>query len=371
MEIKKAQFSRIKNIQIERMEKDFTFNAFSFLILGIIVTSGVLCQFMFSSHPDKNLILYVCVGILLGGGLLTVVPKWISVLQLIALGWIAMFAWLGGMYWILLVSVTLGLFIAPSCELIYQWDKVVVLRLGKFKKVHGPGLFFLLPLVDRIAAFVDTRIRVTDFSAEKTITRDTVPVHVDALAFWMIWNAKQAVLEVENFMEAVTLSAQTALRDSIGKHDLAELLSERDKLCAEIQTALDAKTNPWGISILSIEFTDIIIPQGLEDAMSKRAQAEREKQSRVILGTAEVEIAEKFAEASKQYIDNPTALHLRAMNMVYEGIRQRGSMVLLPSSALDSMNLGTTLGALALEKTNSPEKKEPEADTSPEKEPDI
>ncbi len=353
---KNEQFARIKNLPIHKIEKDFTFNAFSYLILAVIVAAGLILQFLFSPAPTETMdIIYICLGVLVAAGILTVIPKWVSVLQFVALGWIAMFAWLGSEYWILLTGVTLGLLLAPSCELIYQWDKVVVLRLGKFRSVHGPGLFLLLPLIDRVAAIVDTRIRATDFSAEKTITRDTVPVHVDALAFWMIWNAKQAVLEVENFMEAVVLSAQTALRDSIGRHDLAELLSERDKLCSEIQIALDAKTNPWGISILSIEFTDIIIPQGLEDAMSKRAQAEREKQSRVILGTAEVEIAEKFAEASKQYANNPTALHLRAMNMVYEGIRQRGSMILLPSSALDSMNLGTTLGAAALEKKQKEE----------------
>ena len=353
MPAKKEQFNRIKNLQIPRIEKDFTFNAFSYLILGVIVAIGVVLQFLFSPDPDTDYLIYVCLGVLIAAGLLTLVPKWISVLQFIAIGWIAMFAFLESDYWILLTGVSVGLLFAPSCELIYQWDKVVVLRLGKFRSVHGPGIFFLVPLLDRVAAFVDTRIRATDFSAEKTITQDTVPVHVDALAFWMIWNAKQAVLEVENFMEAVVLSAQTALRDSIGRHDLSELLSERDKLCSEIQTALDAKTNPWGISILSIEFTDIIIPQGLEDAMSKRAQAEREKQSRVILGTAEVEIAKKFAEASKSYQNNSTALHLRAMNMVYEGIRQRGSMILLPSSALDSMNLGTTLGAVALEKSQN------------------
>jgi len=366
---KKEQFSRIKNFPIHRIEKDFTFNAFSYIILGVLVIAAVVLQLKFSIDPNTEYIIYISFGALVAGGILTLMPKWMTVLQFIALGWIAMFAWLGSGYWILLTGVSLGLLLAPSCELIYQWDKVVVLRLGKFRSVHGPGLFLLLPLIDRVAAFVDTRIRATDFSAEKTITRDTVPVHVDALAFWMIWNAKQAVLEVENFMEAVVLSAQTALRDSIGKHDLAELLSERDKLCAEIQKALDAKTNPWGISIFSIEFTDIIIPQGLEDAMSKRAQAEREKQSRVILGTAEVEIAEKFAEASKSYEHNPTALHLRAMNMVYEGIRQRGSMILLPSSALDSMNLGTTLGAVALEKTQNQktaEKPAPEADAGEE-----
>jgi regulator of protease activity HflC (stomatin/prohibitin superfamily) len=245
---------------------------------------------------------------------------------------------------------------------------VVILRFGKFSRVKNPGLRLLFPFIEKIAEFVDTRIRVTDFSAEKTITKDTVPVHVDALTFWMIWDAKKAVLEVENYLEAVTLSAQTALRDSIGKHNLAELLSDRDKIAGEIQKTLDNKTNPWGITILSIEFTDIIIPKELEDAMSKQAQAERERQSRIILGSAEIEIAKKFEEAAKSYENNETALHLRAMNMVYEGIRQKGSLMLLPSSALDSMNLGTVMGAAALEK-QAQEKKGSEEKKSNQKKP--
>jgi len=245
---------------------------------------------------------------------------------------------------------TLGFFVSASVQLVLHWDKVVVLRMGRFRRVYGPGLHYLLPLVDRIAEFIDTRIRATDFSAEKTLTRDTVPVHVDALAFWMIWDAKHAVLEVENYIEAVILSAQTALRDAIGKHELSSLLSEREELGKEIQQALDAKTNPWGVSILSIEITDIIIPKELEDSLSKQAQAQREKQSRIILAAAEVEIAKQFEEAAVMYAHNPTALQLRAMNMVYEGIRQNNSMMLMPASILDNMNLGTVLGSAALQK---------------------
>ena len=208
---------------------------------------------------------------------------------------------------------------------------------------------------------MDTRIRATDFSAEKTLTKDTVPVHVDAIAFWMVWDVKKAILEVESFIEAVVLSAQTALRDAIGKHELATLLSERDRLGKEIKVTLEAKTNPWGITILSIEIRDIIIPKELEDAMSKQAQAERERQSRVILGTAEVEISKKFEEASKRYVDNPTALHLRAMNMIYEGLRKNGSIILLPSNALESMSLGTVLGVTALEEITKKKSKEQKA----------
>jgi len=255
----------------------------------------------------------------------------------------------GSFIWLLGLG-SLGIVMASSIQLIYQWDKVVILRAGKFRKVHGPGLFFLVPLLDRIASFVDTRIRVTDFTAEKTLTNDTVPVHVDALAFWMIWDPKQAVLEVEDYFEAVSLSGQTALRDAIGKHKLATLLAEREELGNEIQQKLDSKTNPWGISILSIEITEIIIPKELEDAMSKQAQAEREKKSRVILGEAEVEVAAKFEEASRKYCENPTALQLRAMNMVYEGMKQNNSLMLMPSSALDNMNLGAVMGTAALNK---------------------
>ncbi len=295
-------------------------------------------------------------GILLAGIILTVLPLWsITILSIIIL-WLDVIAFINGSYMYLLGLGSLGIIFSSSIQLVYQWDKVVILRAGKFRKVHGPGLFFLIPLLDRIAAFVDTRIRVTDFTAEKTLTNDTVPVHVDALAFWMIWEPKQAVLEVEDYFEAVSLSGQTALRDAIGKNDLTTLLSKRDELGREIQKKLDAKTNPWGITILSIEITEIIIPKGLEDAMSKEAQSEREKKSRIILADAEVEVAAKFEEASKIYSNDPTALQLRAMNMVYEGMKQNNSLMLMPSSALDNMNLGTVMGTAAFEKVKDLEK---------------
>ncbi|NBK25407.1 MAG: slipin family protein, partial [Spirochaetia bacterium] len=247
---------------------------------------------------------------------------------------------------------------SSSFQLVYHWDKVIILRLGKFHKVQGPGLFLLIPLVDRIAEFLDMRIRATDFSAEKTLTKDTVPVHVDALCFWMIWDAKKAILEVEDYTEAVILSAQTALRDSIGKHPLSSLLSKREELGREIQQALDAKTNPWGVSILSVEITDIIIPKELEDSLSKQAQAEREKESRIILGAAEVEIAKKFREASAEYAKDSIALQLRSMNMIYEGIRQNNSMMLMPASILDHMDFGAVLGSAALQKLQETESAE-------------
>ncbi|MBN2439715.1 MAG: slipin family protein [Spirochaetales bacterium] len=350
MEILKNKYDRIKNLPKLKIPKDFSYNAFSYLVLGLFLGVGIAVQIITQESMDPELIAGVVIGTIVAGGILTVFPMWITVIQFIILAWIGMYVKIGGNFYPLFGFLAGGLLISPAFQLVQHWDKVVILRFGKFRKARGPGLFVLFPIIDRITEFVDTRIRVTDFSAEKTLTIDTVPVHVDALCFWMIWDATKSVLEVENFMEAVVLSAQTALRDGIGKHELAELLAEREHIGKEIQEVLDAKTNSWGITILSIEITDIIIPKELEDAMSKRAQAERERQSRVILGSAEVEVAEKFEEASKRYVNNPTALHLRAMNMIYEGLKKQGSIMLLPSTALESMSLGATLGALALNK---------------------
>jgi regulator of protease activity HflC (stomatin/prohibitin superfamily) len=235
----------------------------------------------------------------------------------------------------------------PFLQMAQQWEKAVIFRLGRFKGLRGPGLFLIVPVIDRAARFVDTRIRATDFRAETTLTKDTVPVNVDAIAFWMIWDAEKATLEVEDFLDAVILAAQAALRDAIGKNDLASLLSERDRLGKEIQEILDAKTNPWGVSILSIGITDIIISKELEDALSQQAQAERERHSRLILGEAEVEVARKYVEASKVYAENPTALQLRGMSMVYESIRKNGTVVLLPSGAVQDLALGRVMGDLA------------------------
>jgi len=268
---------------------------------------------------------------------------------------------------VLLVTVILASLIAPSIQIAYQWERAVVLRFGRFKGLRKSGLFVILPIVDKVARFVDQRIRVTDFSAETTLTADTVPVNVDAIAFWLVWDAQKAVLEVENFEEAVTLSAQTALRNGIGKNDLAVLLSERDRLGHEIQELLDEKTSAWGVTTQSVEIRDIIIPKGLEDAMSRQAQAERERQSRIILGTAETEIAEKFARASDHYRDNPVALHLRAMNMVYEGLRQKGSMIIVPSTAVETMGLGALGGLTSFGKPDV-EQQEPPVEEGEENE---
>jgi len=248
----------------------------------------------------------------------------------------------------LVAATVVAALLAPSLQIAYQWERGVLLRFGRFVGIRGPGVFLIIPIIDKVTQYVDQRIRVTDFRAETTLTKDTVPVNVDAIAFWMVWDAEKAVLEVEDFNAAVVLSAQTALRDAIGRSELADLLSHRERLGREIQQVLDAKTNPWGITAQSVEIRDIIIPKNLEDAMSRQAQAERERQARIILGTAETEIAEKFAKASAAYQNNPVALHLRAMNMVFEGLKQKGSMIIVPSTAVETMGLGALGGLTAL-----------------------
>jgi regulator of protease activity HflC (stomatin/prohibitin superfamily) len=239
-----------------------------------------------------------------------------------------------------------------SLRVSLQWDRAVVLWLGRFEALKGPGVFWLVPFCNQIARYVDMRIRATEFYSESTLTRDTVPVNVDAIIFWMVWDAQKAVLEVENYYRAIVLSAQTALRDTIGTHTLAEMLTQRESLGKVLQAMLDRKTNPWGITVQSVEIRDVIIPVGLEDAMSKQAQAERERQARIILGTAETEIASKFVEAAKPYQNNPVAVHLRAMNMLYEGLKEKGSILIVPSSAVESMNLGAMAGLASLNAPN-------------------
>ncbi|WP_217603741.1 slipin family protein [Chitinophaga sp. GbtcB8] len=254
----------------------------------------------------------------------------------------------------LVVSLLISLFIASSIHIADQWEKAIILRMGKYVGLKGPGIFFIIPIVDKIDNYIDQRVRVTDFKAEQTLTKDTVPVNVDAVVYWTVWDVEKAALEVQDYEVAISYIAQTGLRDTIGKHELAELLQERDKVAEVLQKILDEHTNSWGITCQNVGIKDIIIPQTLADAMSKEAQAERERRARVILGTAETEIAEKFAKASEQYINNPVALHLRAMNMLFEGLKEKGSMVIVPSSALDSMNLGATGGLISLAKSNEP-----------------
>jgi regulator of protease activity HflC (stomatin/prohibitin superfamily) len=270
-----------------------------------------------------------CVIFLILGGVATALTQ--------RIGWVAG----GGL---------IGFYLLFALKVADQWERAAVLRFGRYQGMRGPGLYFIVPLVDKISRYVDQRIRVTDVTAESALTRDTVPVNVIAIVFWLVWDAEKSILEVEDFGQAVRMSAQTALLESIGRHQLAQMITERESLGRELQTVLDSKTNPWGITVQSVEIRDVHIPAALEDAMSRQAQAERERQARIVLGTAETEISAKFAEASLVYQNNPIALHLRAMNMLYEAIKEKGAMVIVPSSAVETMGLGgmlatTTLGA--------------------------
>lgn len=243
-----------------------------------------------------------------------------------------------------------GLYLLAAIKIVRQWEKVALLRFGHYAGLRGPGIFFIVPIAETLSPFVDQRVRVTSVTAESTLSRDTVPVDVDAIIFWLVWNAEKAILEVENYLDAITMSAQTALRESIGRHELAQLITDREALGRELQRILDDKTNPWGITVQSVEVRDVRIPQALQDAMSRQAQAERERQARIILGQAETEISDKFVKAAEAYAQNPTALHLRAMNMLYEAIKERGSMVIVPSSAVETMGLGGSLATIAVAK---------------------
>jgi regulator of protease activity HflC (stomatin/prohibitin superfamily) len=247
-----------------------------------------------------------------------------------------------------LVAGAIGVYLMFAIRVADQWEKVAVLRLGRYVGLRGPGMFHIIPIVDSLSRFVDQRVRVSSVKAESALTRDTVPVNVDAIVFWVVWNAEKSILEVEDFIGAITLSAQTALRESIGRHQLAQMITERETLGRELQRILDEKTNPWGITVQSVEIRDVSIPHELEDAMSRQAQAERERQARIILGQAETEIADNFSKAALTYQDNPVALHLRAMNMLYEAIKEKGSMVIVPSSAVETMGLGGMLATTAL-----------------------
>lgn len=249
----------------------------------------------------------------------------------------------------IIFMVALGL-LSVSMRIADQWEHAVVLRMGKFQGLKGPGVFFILPIIDSVSAYMDQRVRVSSFKAEQTLTKDTVPVNVDAVVYWTVWDVEKAVLEVQDYQEAIEHIAQTGLRDTIGKHELSTLLQERDKIAEDLQILLDQNTNPWGITCQTVGIKDIAIPVDLAEAMSKEAQAERERRARVILGTAETEIAEKFAQASKEYRNNPVALHLRGMNMLFEGLKEKGSMVIVPSSALETMNLGAIGGLASLSK---------------------
>ncbi len=247
-----------------------------------------------------------------------------------------------------ILGALFGFLLAQSPKVANQWERAVVLRLGRFKGLRGPGLFWIVPFIDTISAWVDQRTITTSFAAEQTLTADTVPVNVDAVLFWMVFDPEKAALEVQDYKQAVSWAAQTALRDIIGRTSLGDLLKGRERIERELQQYIDERTTPWGVTVQSVEMRDVIIPDTLQDAMSREAQAEREKHARVILGQAEVEIARLFAKASEQYENNATALHLRAMNMLYEGLKEKGALMLVPSTAVESMGMGGLLGAAAM-----------------------
>lgn len=246
----------------------------------------------------------------------------------------------------------IGFYLFFAIQVARQWEKAVVLRMGKMRGLRGPGLFWIVPILDSITTWIDQRVMVTPFSAEKTLTRDTVPVNVDAVLFWLVWDAEKAALEVENYRTAIAWASQTALREVIGQMTLADILVGRAKMDADLQRIIDERTTPWGITVQSVEIRDVVIPADLEDAMSRQAQAERERQARVILGESEMQIASSFETASQAYKNNPTALHLRAMNMLFEGLKEKGALVIVPSSAVDTMNLGGISGITAMAQQN-------------------
>jgi len=242
----------------------------------------------------------------------------------------------------------IGIYLLFALKVADQWEKAIVLRFGRFTGLRGPGVFWVIPVVDRIPIWIDHSVMVTPFSAEKTLTKDTVPVDVDAVLFWLVWDAEKAALEVEDYRVAIAWAAQTALREVIGQMELADILVGRARMDRDLQKIIDERTTPWGVTVQSVEIRDVVIPQELEDAMSRQAQAERERQARVILGESEKQIAQSFADASEAYRDNPTALHLRAMNMLFEGLKEKGALVIVPSSAVDTMNLGSMMGMASL-----------------------
>src|SRR6476620_10882804 len=249
--------------------------------------------------------------------------------------------------WLVIVFLA-GIFFSQSPKIAKQWERAVVLRLGKYTGLRGPGLFWIFPFVETISIYIDQRVITTSFAAEETLTSDTVPVNVDAVLFWMVHDSEKAALEVQDYTQAVSWAAQTGLRDIIGRTSLTELLRGRERIESELQQLIDQRSNPWGVTVASVEMRDVIIPGALQDAMSREAQAAREKQARIILGQAEMEIAHSFQEAARSYHENPTALHLRAMNMLYEGLKEKGALMLIPSSAVESMGMGGLMGAAAL-----------------------
>jgi regulator of protease activity HflC (stomatin/prohibitin superfamily) len=269
-------------------------------------------------------------------------------------------AQLSGDRWLYIGIVLAGLVLMQAPKVAEQWERAVVLRLGRFIGLRGPGLFWIIPFVDRVSSWIDQRTITTSFAAEQTLTSDAVPVNVDAVLFWMVHDAQKAALEVQDYPQAVSWASQTALRDIIGRTDLTNLLRGRERIEAELQQLIDARSNPWGVTVSSVEMRDIVIPVALQDAMSREAQASREKQARIILGQAEEEIAQSFERAAKSYANNPTAFQLRAMNMLYDGLKDKGALMLVPSSAVETLGMGGMLGAAAMGQARLAARPEPE-----------
>lgn len=356
MTLFRQKSDRVKNPHRDRLETDFYFNHFSWMVLGFFtILAGIIAWLL----QTPRLELAVLGALPLLAVVMMLLPFWTLVLGEVLVYWALCFALAPTAAPVLGGLGTLALLGSTSLHIVYQWDKALVLRMGRFHRVEKPGAFFIIPLFERVADYVDTRIRVTDFTSEKTISQDTVPLEVDALCFWMVWDPRKAILEVENFEEAVTLGAQTALRDAIGRHDLADILSRKDKVGEEIKTSLEQKMNDWGITIFSIEFTDITLPKELEEALSRKAQAEREKQGRLILAQAEKEAAEVFSQAAAIYGAVPGGLQLRGMNMVYEGLKNpHNTLMVVPTPLMETLDTGSLLGFQALAKTKEMKQEE-------------
>jgi regulator of protease activity HflC (stomatin/prohibitin superfamily) len=263
--------------------------------------------------------------------------------------------------WVEAIVVLGAILLAAAIKIASQWERAVVLRLGRFQTLRGPGMFFIVPIVDVIPYWIDIRVITSSFKAEKTLTKDTVPVDVDAVLFWKVVDVQKAALDVEDYRNAISWASQTALRDVIGKTMLADMLEGREKISKDLGRIIDERSQPWGVNVISVELKDVLIPASLEDAMSMQAQAERERQARIILGDSERQVAEKFTAAARTYADDPAAFHLRAMNMLYEGLKQNSTIVIVPSTAVETMNLGGLAGitALGLELSKARERKPP------------
>jgi regulator of protease activity HflC (stomatin/prohibitin superfamily) len=313
-----SNISKNLNLRMQKQQADLHISGVAGFLFGLCLLAAIIGTLVMTKNGIEN-------DVLIGA--------W-------AVGWSILGCYF--LYWLKVAS---------------QWEKAIILRLGKFHKLAGPGAFWLIPFIDTLANWIDHRVMVTPFSAEKTLTKDTVPVDVDAVLFWVVWDAEKAALEVADYKAAIAWAAQTALREIIGQSMLADILVGRARMDADLQKIIDERTTPWGITVQSVEIRDVIIPPDLEDAMSRQAQAERERQARVILGESEKQIAGSFSEASEAYIDNPTALHLRAMNMLFEGLKEKGALVIVPSSAVDTMNLGGLSGMVSLAQQNQPKKR--------------